>query len=83
MPGAFEDHRRITGYEVIAHKSGLGSLRIQFLPIDFDLTGLTEAEAAKSFESIRFVVTDRIASEVGAKLIELGSRLLVAKKNRS
>jgi hypothetical protein len=81
MSDLFERSLRVVRYEVIAHKSGLGLLVIDYLPPDADIQRLSEAQARRFTKTVRFAVTAKIASKLGEMLGELGSGLTEARRH--
>lgn len=79
----FEGALKVTGTEVIAHKSGLGLMVIKYLPADLELDGLSEAQALSLVETFRFAITAKLASSFGEMLVELGSRLSDAQRSKN
>ena len=69
-------------YSVAAHRSGLGILRLGYLPA-VPGPGLSEEEARKSISYVDLTLTEQVCAELGPLISELGQRLVDAKRRRS
>jgi hypothetical protein len=79
----FEGSLKVAQFEVIAHKSGLGLMVIDYLPADIDVRGLSEARAQSLVKTLRFAITAKTASELGEILVEVASRLSDAQRSKN
>jgi hypothetical protein len=69
-------------YSVAAHRSGLGILRLGYLPA-VPGPGLSEDEAKKSISYVDVTLTEQTCAVLGPLISELGQRLADAKRRRS
>jgi hypothetical protein len=65
-------------FEIAAHRSGIGLLRLDYLPA-VPGPALTEEEASRAIISVRVALTERTCNELGEGLLELGRQLAKAK----